>query len=66
MSRGVGRPNAIPHGIYRGCQSSDGGETVLTFKQSRCQAESWIALDFVGAFGLLNSMVSIDGLAMWV
>ncbi|KAH6980676.1 multicopper oxidase [Ilyonectria sp. MPI-CAGE-AT-0026] len=66
MSRGVGHPNVIPHGIYRGCQNSDGGETVLTFKQSRCQAQSWIALEFVGAFGLLNSMVSIDGLAMWV
>ena len=66
MARGVGDPTAIPNGIYRGCESSDGGETVITFEKNPCQVKTWIALDLIGAFGIITSMVSIDGLAMWV
>ncbi|KAG5795135.1 hypothetical protein H9Q69_005826 [Fusarium xylarioides] len=66
MARGVGDPTAIPNGIYRGCKSSDGGRAIIAFEKSPCQAETWIGLDLVGAFGIITSMVSIDGLAMWV
>ncbi|KAL5611140.1 hypothetical protein FOBRF1_007257 [Fusarium oxysporum] len=66
MARGVGKPTAIPDGIYHGCESSDGGESIITFEKSSCQAEPWIALDLIGAFSIITSMVSIDGLSMWV
>ncbi|KAK7413173.1 hypothetical protein QQX98_007952 [Neonectria punicea] len=66
MARGVGDITAIPNGIYSGCEGSDGGEAVITFEKSPCQAGTWIALDLIGAFSIITSMVSIDGLAMWV
>ncbi|KAF4986067.1 hypothetical protein FDECE_16145 [Fusarium decemcellulare] len=66
LARSVGNLAAIPNGIYRGCEDSNGGEAVITFEKGPCQAEPWISLDLIGAFGILCSLVSIDGLPMWV
>jgi FtsP/CotA-like multicopper oxidase with cupredoxin domain len=63
---GGGNLTAVPAGIFDGCVASNGSTEVIKAFKLSCKAETWLALDIIGAFNFVTAMVSIDEHPMWV
>ncbi|KAI1636111.1 multicopper oxidase [Biscogniauxia mediterranea] len=56
----------IPHDIFYGCSPTEGSTDVVSVTKRASDAEKWLMLDLIGAFGLHTAQVSLDELPMWI
>ena len=56
----------MPPEIFDVCTPTNGTTEVISVKRSSCDTEKWLALDLIGAYGLLMTAFSIDEHPMYV
>ncbi|KAH8879443.1 multicopper oxidase [Thozetella sp. PMI_491] len=58
--------SAVPPEIFDVCTPTNGSRAVIEVEKTKCDKETWLALDVIGTFGLMTVSFSIDELPVYV
>lgn len=58
--------SSVPRDIFEVCTPTEAAQELIKIPTSLLSAQSWVAIDVIGTFGLVTGSFSIDEHAMWV